>query len=412
MTTTTAHPFPLPPCLTAAGVALVTGTPPTPGPPPPPPSPAPLPPGLHAWAEARRSSTSSRAAAAACPPAALDAHWRQAIAALVVGAFNHPVAGVLTPVRLPGDGGGRVLLARSTTGALSVPAVAAWRQAAEAAAGAGGVLPDLQALLPAVHAAAWAGLGVALERRPSGAVAATFSWHVLGGAAVPPPRPTPPPLPTGTCPTWSGPPPMVQRLLNAATPSPVLEVEAVVERRACLLLQAPFPFRLGRPTLAPCAASGELPSRLALWSPVRYRRTVDAPDTAVICLAPGESREKRTCVRASAPLTPLPLPLVGASVGLVTDRHARVPVPPAVLVANEGGTGLNSTALTHYPLLSFPPSILLATSLDPAGARPAVVDETAADLVLCLTSVVWAVLAAALLQASAGVRRGRVKMKE
>ena len=390
-----AHPFPLPPCLTSAGVAVVVGdaasgtTAASSSPP------LLLPPGLHAWAEARSLTSSS------CPPAAVDTAWQETVAALVVLAFNHPVGGVLTPVRLPLGGQGRaVLLTRSTTGALTTPAASAWRRAA---GGEGGSLPDVDTLISTAHAAAWAGLGVSLERRRSGGggVAATFSARALGPA----PPPTPSPL-LPACPARV--PALSQRLVGGANSvsTTLLVVEAVVDgssTKACVILQAPFPFRLGRPSLTPCYGGALV--RLEPGPPfvVHHRQALDAPDTAVFCFEP---EEQRTCVVASAPLTRL-TPLAGASVGLRTDRHARVPVPPAVLVI-EGDT-YNKT-MEHpffgpFSLQAGDRAVLFATSADPAGVRPSVVDETAADVVLSLTGTLWAVLAAAMLQASRGERR-------
>ena len=401
-TTTTAHAFPLPPCLAAAGVALVAGDAGGPGLPP---SPLP-PPGLHAWAEAL---TPSRA----CPPAAVDGAWREAVAGLVVGALAHPVGALLTPVRLPlpGDGGGRVLLVRSTPGALSAPAVAAWRGAAAAGGGEGAGLANATTTLLSTHlkTAAWAGLGVSLERRAGGVVAATFFARAAGAARPP----TPAPLPLPACPARA--PALTQRLVGGeGRHPPRLEVEAVVGGRACLLLQAPFPFRLGAPTVQPCVGGGA-PARRPPPAAVRHRRTVDAPDMAVLCFAPG----RQACVVVTAPLARLAHPLAHAGVGLVADRHARVALPPAVLVLEGGeeGAAFNATPANLFTLFSPPPSalqagggrgvaaVLLATSPDPAGARPAVVDETASELVLSLTAVLWGFLAAAMLQASVGARR-------
>lgn len=395
-TTTTAHAHAVPPCLAAAGATLVAGH-----------APSRLPPGLHAWAVVEPPSP-------ACPSTATTAAWRAAVAGLVVTGLGQPVGGLLTPIRLAAPGG-QGLLVRSGGGggaALTPAAAAAW--AGSAGGGGGGRLPPVEEeALASLHSSAWAGLGLSLVRTgrdsggDGGAVAATWALRTAGGPRPPPILPLPPPA----CPAPGSRPPLTQRLVDGAGRTPVLEVEAVLGRRACLTLQAPFPFRLGPPVISACEGSGAFLHTPPLPGRVAHRPAVDAPDTATVCFEASE--EGTACVRAASTLARL-TPLARAAGDLVADRHARVALPPAVLTvwAEEGGRGyaFNATDPLGFLVADRPAAggpvvaVRLATCLDPAGPRPAVVDESAADLVLATSASLWVVLALALLQACRGGR--------
>ena len=384
--TSSNHPFPLPPCRASMGAVLVAGS-----------DSRLLPPGLHAWAEP------STWAEPSCNRPAIDAAWRVALAGLVVSGLGQPISGLLNPLRLAAPGGAGLLLLRTGGGsaALTRAAVAAWARTRG--------LPPLEEekVAESVLYAAWAGLSLALGRDKGGAVLATWALRTEGARSLP----VPAPLPHPTCP--SAPFSLTQRVRGGASRrTPALEVEARLGggSRACLTLHAPFPFRLGPPAVTRCEGG----SVLASTARVARRRTLDAPDSVTLCFDDGVE-EAPACVRVTAPLARL-TPPAGWAVGLVPDRHARVPVPPAALVLWDGESALDANAsadpLGFFLSRARPALVTLAFSpLDPAGPRPAVLDESAADLVLALTASLWSVLALALLQACRGARASGEKGK-
>ena len=384
-------PWPLPPCLLEAGATLATasgshGDAPD------------HPPGLTVWA--RPSPT------ACCSPAALAAAWRATAGGLVAHALGQPVRGLLTPVRVPdGDHGAASLLFRSAPAAsMSDRAVASWRAAAggEEEGAAAPLLPPTPALADAIARSAWASLSVTVTKTGNGsAAAAVFSVRAAGRAA---PGRTTAPLPSPLLPACPARPTAGQRVLGGgAAAGTALEVTVAWppgthHSRACAVLQAPAPFlRLAAVEAAACDGGGAPPAAAVRPEActITRRRARDEPDTATVCFdLVGEGAVKEDdggCVRVVAGLARL-APLAGAGTGLVSDPHARSPVP-AALVVWRGARGGRPHALTF------------ASSADPAGVRPAVVDETIADVVGAVTAVGWLVFAAAMLQAAAGAGR-------